>query len=389
MLYSFLYENSTVLLIVVTVAFFAIWLEQKVPFFKRFGAFALVLLLGMLLSNIGILPPDSPVYDFFSGDGVLAGIVLILLKINLETLKNAGGAMIKVFLLGSLGSAMGALVMGLLLIPLIGPEAWKLSGSFAATYIGGGANYAAIGGDLNTDSDLFSAGIAADVLITAIWLIVCILLPSFGEEKRGEPVKKGINEVMMGKENQTSPSLDKLLFKSAKPISLGDLALMFTAVVFIMVISDFLASLLPAVPKIIWLSTLALAAAQVPKIKVLPGCSVIGNYLILLFLVCNGARSLMSRIIEIGPGVLYFALGTVAIHGLFIFGIGRLLRFKGSIMAVASQANIGGSSSALAIATARGYTALVLPGVAAGILGTALGNYVGLAVAFMVKAIAL
>ncbi len=384
---DFLHGEATVLLILTAITFFGVWLDTNSKFFKQLGSAALIILMGMLLSNSGILPPESKMYDFFSGDGILAGIILILLKINLNTLKDAGIPMIKAFSLGALGSAMGAFIMGYFLYSQIGAETWKLSGQFAATYIGGGMNYAAIGRELGTSSDLFSAGIAADVLITAIWLIVCITIPGFLDKREQSPRPVAKREIEEPVDEIKTPSLDQLLFKSARSISLNDLALMTTIVMAIMWFSKLLASWLPVVPMIIWLTTIALIIAQMPRIKTLSGCTVIGNYLILLFLATNGARSVLSRIIDIGPSILYFALGTVAVHGVIIFGLGRLLKVPSSMLAVASQANVGGAASAMAIAGARGYTSLVLSGVAVGIMGNAIGNYIGLLIAYLIKTI--
>ena len=111
----------------------------------------------------------------------------------------------------------------------------------------------------------------------------------------------------------------------------------------------------------------------------------LGNYLLLLFLSSNGAQSVIANIISVGPAVFYFAIGTVTIHGIFIFGVGRLFRIDAGTLAVASQANVGGPASAMALASARGYTDRFLPGIAAGLLGYAVGSYMGLAVANMMK----
>ncbi|HSM03591.1 MAG TPA: DUF819 family protein, partial [Longimicrobiales bacterium] len=122
-------------------------------------------------------------------------------------------------------------------------------------------------------------------------------------------------------------------------------------------------------------------------VRDLTGATVLGNYLILLFLACNGARSVVARIVEVGPEVFYFAAGTVALHGLVIFGLGRAARIDAGTLAVASQANVGGSASAMAIATARGYQNRILPGVVVGILGVGVGNYLGLAVGTLMRAL--
>ena len=387
MSFEILYNDATVLLILACITLLAIWLSANVKGFKAIGAAATTILLGMVLSNAGALPADSAIYEFVSSDGVLVGIILVLLKINLSTLKEAGLPMIKAFIIGAFGSALGALVMGYWLFPQFGEDAWKLSGQFSATYIGGGMNYAAMGRELGTSSDVFSAGIAADVIITAIWLVVCITVPTLfskTQDTTGENSTETIEE-SSSSEKKKKPALHKQLFKSAEPIGLYDIALMGVIVLGIMWISKFMASMLPIIPMIIWLTTLVLILAQIPRIKRIPGSMVVGNYFLLLFLTTNGAMSAISKIIEIGPSIFYFALGTVAIHGVIIFGIGRLMKIDFSVLTVASQANVGGSTSALAIAGARGYSSLILSGVAVGMLGNAAGNYIGLLIAALTK----
>jgi uncharacterized membrane protein len=83
--------------------------------------------------------------------------------------------------------------------------------------------------------------------------------------------------------------------------------------------------------------------------------------------------------------VFWFAAATVAVHGVVIFGIGRLLGIEASTLAVASQANVGGPASAMALAGARGYTAAMLPGIAVGLLGYAIGNYTGFMIGNLVR----
>ena len=384
--FEFLYSDISVLLILTSITLLAIWLETNIKLFKKIGAAAITILFGMALSNSLILPAESDVYAFFASDGVLAGIILILLKINLKTLKNAGLPMIKAFGIGAFGSALGAFLMGYWLFPQIGEEAWKLSGQFAATYIGGGMNYAAMGRELGTSSNLFSAGIAADVIITAIWLIVCITVPGLFDKFKDQSIKQvSEDDIVVVSAKKEGTSLDKLLFRSATPIGLTDIALLALIVTGTIWISKFLASLIPVIPMIIWLTTIVLGLAQIPKVKLISGSMVIGNYLILLFLATNGARSVVSKIIEIGPSIFYFAMGSVMIHGIIIFGVGKLAKINSSILAVASQANVGGSASAMAIAGARGYSALILSGVAVGMLGNAAGNYIGLLIANLTK----
>ena len=64
-----------------------------------------------------------------------------------------------------------------LLAGAIGDETWKLAGQYTATYTGGGVNFAAVGAALETSGELFTAGIAADVTMTAIWMATCLTVP--------------------------------------------------------------------------------------------------------------------------------------------------------------------------------------------------------------------
>ena len=68
---------------------------------------------------------------------------------------------------------------------------------------------------------------------------------------------------------------------------------------------------------------------------------------------------------------------TIAVHGLAVFGGAALLGFDPAVAAVASQANIGGGTSALALATSLDREDLELPAILVGSLGNALGTYLG------------
>lgn len=374
-------DITTITLVLILTVLGAIWLENNTRVFAKLGAAALCILIGMLCSNLGIIPGASAVYDFFRGPGVLAGITLFLLTVDLGSIKAAGRPMLKAFLLGAFGSALGGAVMGFFLAGAIGPDAWKLSGQFAATYIGGGVNFAAVGQALGTSAEYFTAGVAADVIVTAIWLIICIALPAyFGSSGSSADVQADNGSSSGGGSN-----FPNLLTSTKAPITLWDLAVLASTVIGCLWLSGVIASFIPVIPKIIWLTTLALFLAQFSTVQKLSGSLVLGNYLLLLFLATNGAVSVIARIVEIGPAVFYFALGTVLVHGVVIFGVGTALKIDAKVIAIASQANVGGASSAMAIAGARGTPHLILPGIAVGLLGMALGNYVGLLVAHLLK----
>jgi uncharacterized membrane protein len=369
-----------IFLTLAAVVFISIQLEKRVGLFRSLSAALTGILLGMVLSNIGLIPGDSLTYDFLMGTGVNLGIALILLSVDLHSVLQAGPKMLAAFGIGAVGTAVGAITGGLLLSGLVGPETWKLAGQFTGTYTGGGANFAALGRAFETSPNMFSAATAADVIVTAVWMAVCLAVPVLLGRPKQSPVP-----VDSQPSTQQPVTLEHTLNDSVKPVSLVDTAALVTIAVGAVWAAGLLGKFVPILHEVLWLTTVVLILAQVPAVKALTGSAMFGNYLILLFLASNGARSVVANLVAVGPPVFYFAIITVGFHGLIIFGIGRLVRLDFATLAVASQANVGGAASAIAMAGARGYTDRLLPGAAVGLLGYAIGNYIGFMVAPLMR----
>ncbi len=382
-------DPTAVFFVLAGVVATAIALELRTKAFRALGSALVGILLGMLLSNVGIIPGESPAYDFLGGPAVSAGIVLILLTVDVRSVVEAGPTMLAAFAVGAVGSAAGASLSAVLLADDIGPETWKLAGQYTATYTGGGVNFAAVGAALDTSGELFAAGIAADVLMTAIWMATCLTVPVLFAIRSETPSGAVQQEAVAAADamRDSAPSLHQMLYSSVGAIRLQDLGLMVVIVLGTLWVSDELGAFFAPVPAVLFLTTIALVLAQVPAVRALHGPGVIGNYLGLIFLASNGAMSVIANIVVIGPPIVYFAAITVGVHGLIVFGLGRLVGLDLKTLAVASQANVGGPASAMALATARGYTDRLLPGVAVGLLGYAAGNYVGFAIAALMRGI--
>jgi uncharacterized membrane protein len=376
-------DPVAILVILAAVVLLAIYLEERFSLFRSLGSALVGILLGMVLSNIGLIPGTSPTYEFLMGPGVSLGIALILLSVNIRSIMQAGPKMLAAFSIGAVGTAAGATVGALTLSGLVGSETWKLAGQFTGTYTGGGVNFAALGRAFETSSDMFTAATAADVIVTAVWMATCLAVPVMLGRVR-QPLASLTSS---SPSSDTSPTLERALHNSGRPVALADMAALVMIAVGAVWVSGQLGSVIPGLPDVLWLTTVILLVAQVPAVKRLAGSAMLGNYLLLLFLASNGARSVVANIVAVGPAVFYFALATVAVHGLVIFGVGRLFRLDLATLAVASQANVGGAASAMAIASARGYANCLLPGVAVGLLGYAAGNYMGFVVATLVRGI--
>jgi uncharacterized membrane protein len=395
-------DPLAVLVVLAGVVYVAVQLDQQFKMFRALGSALVAILLAMALSNAGLLPGTSPTYDFLAGTGVSVAIVLILLTVDVRSVISAGPQMLVAFLIGAVGTALGATAAALALSGVVGPETWKLAGQFTGTYTGGGVNFAALARAFDTSSDMFSAAVAADVAVTAIWLIACLSIPVLmarrGESAEGRlqvtPREVGADpEVDLDDDPSAavgvagiSADLRDSLSSTVTPVSLTEAAALVTLGIGLVWFAGILARAWP-VPEVLLLTTLVLIVAQVPAVKRLSGSAMWGNYLLHLFLAANGAQSVIANIVAVGPAVFWFAAATVAVHGVVIFGVGRLLGIEASTLAVASQANVGGPASAMALAGARGYTAALLPGIAVGLLGYAIGNYTGFMIGNIVRAL--
>jgi len=155
----------------------AFWLDWKVPAFSKIGASLLALIVGAILSNAGLIPATSPVYDTIAGPVTMVAIAWLLLAVNLSDLKLAGPRMVAAFGIAVMGTAVGAFVGALVFADAIGPDTWRLAGTLTGTYSGGSLNFVAVGRGLELPAALFAGATAADATMTAVWLAATLMLP--------------------------------------------------------------------------------------------------------------------------------------------------------------------------------------------------------------------
>ena len=157
------------------VASFGLWAETN-----RLGrsVSGVVIALGsaMILSNIGIIPKAAPAYDVVWTYMVPMAISMLLFKANLRRIIPETKGMLVAFLLGAVGTICGA-VIGFSLLPL-GEGGAAITGTMAASYIGGSMNYAAVGEALEVDGALFMAGAAADNVVGVFYMAGLALMPA-------------------------------------------------------------------------------------------------------------------------------------------------------------------------------------------------------------------
>jgi uncharacterized membrane protein len=317
------------------------------------------------------------------------------------------------------GTALGAFVAALAFAGVFGEDTWRLAGVMTGTYTGGSLNFVSVGREVELPDALFAGANAADAATTAIWMVATLMLPVWlapfypvktpvsGEgAARGEgatgpvdgqgghPVRRGgvVQRDLpapgrYGSSGAADPEGVPHPFFFREGISTLDLATLGALGVGLLMVSAFLGELVPMVPAILWLTTLALVVGNVPGLTIPRGGFQMGTLSLHFFFVVIGIYSRVSEILSVGIEVFWLTLVVVGIHGAVVYGGGRLARLDPGTLSVASQAAVGGPSSALAVAVAREWTGLVLPGVAVGLLGYAVGNYLGVGVASLVRSL--
>jgi uncharacterized membrane protein len=360
----------------------AFWLDKHVSFFSKIGASILTLAFGALLSNTGIVPATSPVYDAISGPVTNLAIAWLLLSVDLRALKQVGPRMLAAFGLACVGTILGAFIGAVAFSHQLGGNTWKMAGVFTGTYTGGSLNFVAVGKGVGLPDSVWAGTTAADALTGGIWMAANLLLPLW-LVRFFPPVPKEALEVGGGASSGGNGGQSHPFFDPAS-VSALDLGVLLAVGLCLIMAADLTARLVPQVPSVLWLTTYALVVGHTPLFKKAEGALQLGTLLLHLFFVVIGIWSQVGQIIAVGVVVFYYTATVVGSHGIVLYGVGRLLGLDLGTLSVASQAAIGGPSTALAVAVGRDWPGLVLPGIIVGLVGYAVGNYLGFGVAYLV-----
>lgn len=378
-----------ILTILLLVILFSEWLAEK-KFFKHIGSVLLVIIFTAILANLNIVPSSHnapPLYDGIFHYAAPLGLFFLLLQVKLKDLRLAGLPMMIMFLVGSAATIVGVVTGYFMLNPAHHQvnQAFAVAGMYTGTYIGGSANLNAVALEygVNKDGTLFAAINAADNIITTIWMMLTLILPSIFQKYF--PRKRKIAPQF---EKLSDEELKKQLLQPANNIQLKDIAILLALGFGTMFIAEQAASYIKGLPSILVLTTIALILAQFSFVQKLHGTKIMGFILIMLFLAVVGAYCDINALLNSGNAagtLLLWVTMIVFIHGILIFFIGGIFKQDWDIVSIASNANIGGATSAPVCANSIGRSDLQLPGLLAGSMGNAIGTYLGILVAEFLK----
>ena len=131
--------------------------------------------------------------------------------------------------------------------------------------------------------------------------------------------------------------------------------------------------------------TVILATTLPRQLDRLKGADVIGSFLMQIFFAVIGASANVAVVLKVGPKLFFFAALILTIHLIFLLIAGKILRLDLSELIIASNANMGGPTTAAAMAVARRWNHLVLPAILCGTLGYAIATFLGVALGQWLK----
>lgn len=355
------------------------WFEKS-HWGARLSGPVIAMLVTFSLSNLGIIPASSPVYDTIWTYLVPFAIPLLLYNANLNRIFKESGATLMAFVIGSFGTVLGA-ILAFYLVPL-GDHAWQLVAVFSSTYIGGSVNYFSTAEAVGLRSgDLLTAGVAADNLMMVLYFLLLFTLPNIYSLRRAyrEPIpdRWGRTSETVVKETKKGASIHLPSLSTAFALSLvicgtgylieKTLGWTGIAILIITAITVTLATLIPSLP------------------NRLQGSGEMGMLLMQIFFAAIGASANIAAVMKVGPKLFLFAAIILSVHLVVLMIAGKLLRLSLPEIVIASNANMGGPATAAAMAASRRWHWLVIPAILCGTFGYAIATFVGVALGKLVQ----
>lgn len=371
------------------------------PFWRKFYKYVPALLLcyfiPALYNTFGLIDGEhSNLYYVASRYMLPACLVLLTLSIDLHAIIRLGPKAIIMFLTGTAGVVIGG-PLALLLFSVISPDTvggagpdavWRGLTTIAGSWIGGGANQAAMKEVFEVNDNLFGMMVAVDVLIANIWMAVLLYLAARADDidARTGADTRAINDLKQ--------RVEKFHAEHARNTKFNDLmfmgALAFGATGLAHLIADWLAPWIgahyPALSKLsldsafFWVVVIATTIGLLlsfTRARKLEGAnaSAVGSVLLYILIATIGMHMNLSAVFT-NPGL--FGVGAVwmLVHAVLLLVVAKLIRAPVFYLAVGSQANVGGAASAPVVASAF-HPSLAPVGVLLAVFGYALGTYMG------------
>jgi len=365
-----------------------------VKFYKYVPALLLCYFIPSIFNSMRIINGEESNLYFVASRYLLpASLALLTISVDLKEIKKLGFKAIIMFLAGTVGIMLGgplAILLTSIIAPDVvggvGPEAvWRGMATIAGSWIGGGANQAAMYEMFKPSNDLYSTSIAVDVIVANIWMAFLL----FGAA-RSAKVDKFFNadasaiEDVKNRVEAYRSGIAKIpnLTDAITVLAVGFMAMAIGHVV-AGIIAPFIESNYPFLndyslnSKFFWLvitATVVGLLLSFTKAKELEGvgASRMGSVMIYILVATIGMKMNVLAIFD-NPG--FFLVGGLwmVIHVTVLLVVAKLIKAPFFFVAVGSQANVGGAASAPVVAAAF-HPSLAPVGVLLAVMGYTLGT---------------
>ncbi|MDA0705317.1 MAG: DUF819 family protein [Proteobacteria bacterium] len=355
-------------------AAFGFWCERY-SWGRKYSGILLLMTLAMVLSNLRIIPTSAPAYHAAWDVLVPIAIPLLLFEANLQRILREAGPTLIAFIIGSAAVVAGVLIGAWALD--LGAMEPELAGAYAGTYIGGSLNFAAVAKAIGLqDGSLLGAAIAADNVATNLHFLLLILMPGIAWIAARYPTHHMDTATVTDAGSQPVPhQVSKLSISGL----LTAIAIAFGLAAAGDAISGWMNT--PQYSIIVTTALTLLVATMFAKpLQNLSCAGEAGNVLMFIFLAGVGATMDIWELVAAGPVLFVFASIIIVVHLLITFSAGWWLKLDLAELIIASAVCIGGPASGAALASAKGWRELLIPGILAGSFGYAIGSFVGISV---------
>ena len=382
-------------------------------FYKIVPGVLLCYLLPAIFNSVGLISPhwneldadgklvekSSNVYFIASRYLLPASLVLMTLSIDLKGIFNLGPKALIMFLTGTLGIVIGGPV-AILLISLVSPETvggagfdavWRGLSTLAGSWIGGGANQAAMLEIYQYNPDKYGGMVLVDIVVANVWM--ALLLIGIGKSDKIDRWLKADNTAIEALKEKVSTYADSITRNPSLTDYIVMLAIAFTAVGLshwgadgmskmlsnnFEIFNDKSSALSSFTSKFFWMVTIAtiigitLSYTKAKKYEG-AGASKLGSIFIYILVATIGMKMDLGMIFE-NPWLIAVGLVWMSIHALLLIFVAKIIKAPYFFLAVGSQANVGGAASAPVVAAAF-HPSLTTVGVLLAVFGYVVGTY--------------
>ncbi len=378
-------------------------LKERVRLLSRWSPLIVCYTAGLLLGNLGILPEKAMgILDGISTGAVALSIPLLLFSVDLRRWRDLAGKTLLAFGLACVAVMLVSAVAHLVFKSRI-TDSWSIAGLLVGVYTGGTPNMAAIKTALGTDMTSYLAVHTSDMVLSALYFLFVLtvarrcfslILPAFKDPAAGTASPAGTGSEAIGEAGEPGRAATQAveetafssLFRKGRRGPLGLALLLDLGIVALgLGLSLLVGATWQTMVAILAITSLALGASFLKRVRSTQGTYAAGEYVLYIFCLAVGAMGDIGKLIGSAP--VYFVYVAVVLFGSFALHaiLCALFRVDVDTFLVVSTATINSAPFVGLTCVALGNKRLLVPGITAGIMGYALGNYLGIGLAQVLR----